>query len=171
MIYFKNYYYNNILMLRIILLITFVFLSGCVSAPKNAQDITKKTFMGNSPCAAMFLNNGLGRTYQRMNMFTEPGKPTGCGDVSVTSFALAKDINGEVCGWSDRMDIMDAKGKSILASCKGAYTQEELDAHAIGKCEVTKIELKSLVQAPCKIYARGNSIVWEKEDGEALDFD
>ena len=51
------------------------------------------------------------------------------------------------------------------------YTQEELDAHAIGKCEVTKIELKSLVQAPCKIYARGNLIVWGKEDGEALDFD
>jgi len=33
------------------------------------------------------------------------------------------------------------------------------------------IELKSGVQAACKIYARGNLIVWEKEDGEALDFD
>jgi len=159
------------ILIKIIPLMMSIFLMGCVTASKEVQDMSKELlFVGDDICQKLFIGGGP-YSYQHFAMFNDGGDESMCGDVSAISFAFAKDANGVACAWSSFQNLLDAKAKGVFSSCKGAYTQEELDAHAIGRCEATKIELKSGVQAACKIYARGNLIVWEKEDGEALDFD
>ena len=115
-------------------------LSGCATPPPFQIEAEKQL---NSECLGMFLDSGVGRYQYAARSRT-----------SRAVFALASDAAGQSCGMAITMasDIIDSAFFSLPNT-------DRLDAVAIQRCEQRKA---AAIKAPCRVFARGNQIVWGK---------
>jgi len=76
---------------------------------------------------------------------------------ATVALAYAQDNSGgpEACGISIINELQDGYVTSTI-------TTEDFKNHAIAKCEKNK--QNTGIKAPCKIFALGNDIVWEKSE-------
>lgn len=121
-------------------LLLVVFVSGC-SAPTKVKDEASRYLQG--PCLSMFLDSGVGR-YQYVSQ-AATGR---------AAFALASDQGGQACGMATNMafDVTESSFFYLPAV-------ERIEAVAIYRCEKSKAPS---VKAPCRVFARGNEIVWNR---------
>ena len=127
---------------------------GC-AAPEAVRKEASLTLIGD--CKKIFLDGSVGH-YQYISQAVDKS----------TSFALAIGSNGnQVCGWSSWKALREARGCEFF--CEDDYTHEELDTLAIVSCEQAR--KGTGIKKGCKVYARGNEIIWGKEDAKNLDFE
>lgn len=113
-------------------------LTGCATPP----DVKSKaqSILGDGKCFLIFTDDGLHR-YQHV------------AQMARAVFALAKDQAGQACGWASNRwgDVNDG----VLISLPN---YEKLETVAIARCEAAK--QGTSVKSPCRIFARGNEVVW-----------
>lgn len=118
-------------------------LSGC-AAPAHVQKQASEILTG--ACLAMFLEQG-------------PYKYQAAANMGRAAFAVAIDpTSGQmVCGKATNYygDVADGLFISLPP-------MDRLEAVAIKRCEQIK---PSTLKAPCRLYAKGNDIVWGKDQG------
>lgn len=130
----------------LLFLIGAIFLvSGC-AAPSQVRE-KAATILG-PHCYAYFTSTDIIAGYQRHAQ--THGK---------LALAYAQDYPGgpEVC-----------EGASMTQLTDGYFTNkttmEDVKNAAIANCEKNKINYNINVKAPCKIFAEGNEIVWDKSE-------
>ena len=130
------------------LLSTIIFF-GC-AAPGHIKEAASKHLSGE--CLELFLNGTPNQGYQYQAQSPAAGNPV---------FAVAKlERGGVVCAKAD--DFWDLPPQN----CKGFncnHPWEEIEAVALARCEVYLKKVEPNSAARCKIYARGNNIVWDKD--------
>jgi hypothetical protein len=119
------------------------FLIGCGATAQKKKEVSSKLGPG---CYEYFVAGGP-NSYGACNMKF--------GDGSNCAFAYATDGQREACSWVSASMLVD---NFCLVDCQA--TQTELEAAAIARCESYKKTVN--VQAPCKIFAIGYDIVYEK---------
>jgi hypothetical protein len=129
---------NMKILTSVILLTT---LAGCASAPPNLEKEARQTLKGN--CLTLFLNP----SYQYISMVN--GR---------TAFALADSPEGQICGAANNHDLQDGLFINLPPI-------DRLEALAIERCERAKSFNN---KTPCKLYARGTTIVWGKSSSSGL---
>ena len=141
----------------LVITICSLFLFSC-AAPEAVRKEASNVLIGE--CLDIFLDSTVGYYYQYM---------TQAGGDKTTSFALAYDTkDSQACAWAHWGEM--SEGKECSFRCKEEFTYEELDALAIDRCEEFR-KSKTSIKSQCKTYARGNNIVWGKEDASSIDFE
>jgi hypothetical protein len=124
-----------------------IFVVGC-SAPAKVREEASTHLSG--ACLAMFLDNGIGRYQYVANAGT--GR---------AAFAFASDAGGQACGMATNM-----AGDVTESAFFYLPPVERIEAVAIQRCEKFK---PASIKAPCRVFARGNEIVWRKGLSKGLE--
>lgn len=120
------------------------FLIGCGATAQKKKEVS--SLLG--PMCYEFFIAGGPNSYGACNSSLMDGRKT-------CAFAYATDGQREACGMIDAGSLVD---NFCLVDCQP--TQTELEAVAIARCEENAKARN--VQAPCKIFALGYDIVYEK---------
>jgi len=134
---------------RLLLLLIIFIVSGC-AAPGHIKEEAQKVL--NGECLEIFLDGTPNQGYQYQAQSPAAGNP-------VLAVAIVRG-NLNVCAKAD--DLWDLPKHS----CKGFNCDlpwEEIEAVALARCEVHLKKVEPNSSARCKIYARGNNIVWDKD--------
>lgn len=126
-------------MLKIILIATLLILNGCAAPPEVSA---KATLVLKGSCLEMFESR-----FQRFMANIRP-----------PIFAVANDSSGQSCGMASMSDAHD--------QFFTIGTTNKIEAIAIARCEAGKpMQLKAV----CKVFARGNNIVWDQKEKIGLE--
>jgi len=122
---------------------TIFFMFGC-AAPSQVKD--KAASILNPPCYEYFTNGSLGG-YQ---LFAHQFSP-------MVALAYAQDFPGgpAVCWGANKHEVLTP-------------TWDRVETLAIARCEDAKIKANSTIKAACKIFARNNDIVIDKNESIKL---
>jgi hypothetical protein len=120
------------------------FLIGCGATAQKKKEVSSTL---GPDCYALFTAGGP-NTYGACNFNLVDNSKT-------CAFAYATDGQREACSW---VSVVALRDDFCLVDC--LPTQTELEAAAIARCE-TNAKARN-VQAPCKIFAKGYDIVYEK---------
>ena len=118
----------------------------CSAPPKVTNEVSQ--FL-TGDCLALFLDSGLYR-YQHLSQII--------GGRAV--FALSDGPSGQFCAYATN-NYKDVKEKHL----KFLQFWEKLEVVAIARCE----KIKPVGAMPCKIFARNNQIVWNRNIKPTLD--
>ena len=117
----------------LIVVVIMAILPGCATPPTVKE---KASSILKTVCMEMFDGR-----FQRFQLNIRP-----------PIFALAVDGDGQACGMAAMIDAQD--------SFMTMGTSQKIETIAIARCEAAK---PASVKAPCKVFARGNEIVWDKK--------
>ena len=131
-------------MSRIILFIITLSLLGCTTAPPVATSQKAAEFLPTA-CLNLFYDLNYQNPAQREKAV----------------FAYVKDKDGYACAIANPQIV----GDGVLYY--SIPTWEKLETVAIARCEAAKGYNK--IKTPCRVFAYGNEIVWEKNDRQNHD--
>ena len=125
---------------KLLIICAIVLISGCAAPPEIQQEATRYL---SKQCLDIFLSSNY-QYVARVN-----GR---------AAFALAEQGSYQVCGAANNHDIQDG----LLINLPPI---DRLEALAIQRCEAAK---PVNFTAPCKLFARGQEIVWKKSMDSGL---
>jgi hypothetical protein len=138
-------------MKKLLLLLLSILITACAGAPGPVKEKAHNILNGGA-CYNLFIKTGHG-SYQ------DCSAAIGANCI----FALVKDSqNNQACGHTMFAELVD---NFCIVGCSPTSAQEE--ALALSRCEEAKKKFSVNINAPCKIFAINNNIVWEEEGKDA----
>ena len=138
----------------ILLLLVLLFMTGCSGAPGPVKEQANNILKGGA-CYNLFTQTGYG-SYQDCSAAIGAN----------CAFALVNDSQGnQACGHTKFAELVD---NFCLVGC--APTNAQVEALALSRCEEAKIKFSVNINAPCKIFAINNDIVWENKVKDGTKF-
>jgi len=136
---------------RPLLLIIFIMLSSC-AAPGPVKEKAQNILSG--ACYNLFVDNGVGSYQMCTHQFTQH---------CVFTLAMDKsDRASQVCSFARGSELLD---EFCLVGC--SPTNAQVEALAVKRCEEFKAKSAIKNDAPCKIFAINNDIVWDDKAKDA----
>ena len=123
-----------------------ILMAGCAT-PHNIKE--RSSALLGPRCLSIFTNESYLQYQHVAQAPLNPRPPV---------FAFAKDSGGEACGWAAPRDAQD--------EVFSFGTTSKIEAIAIARCESAK---PAGIKAPCKVFARGNEIVWDQKQSIGLE--
>jgi len=126
-------------------------LFGCAGAPGPTKEKAHNILNGGA-CYNLFIQTGYG-SYQDCSAAIG----------AYCAFALVKDSqNNQACGHTKFAELVD---NFCIVGC--APTNAQVEALALSRCEEAKKKFSVNINAPCKIFAINNDILWDESPKDA----